>query len=81
MLLQAFRGFTLHINLETLPSQPRPFTPSDQPVFGDRRGPIDLQDCYNAMNGRYDQTKLPPHDLVPDLQTGVDYPLGKEGPR
>ena len=74
---EAFRGFTLHINLETLPRQPRPYTPSDQAVFGDKRGPVNLQDCYDAMNGRYHQSNLPPDRLVPRLETGVDYPVGK----
>ncbi len=74
---EAFRGFTLHINLEPLPRQPRPYTPADQAVYGDRRGPVNLQDCYDAMNGRYDQNNLPPDSLVPQLDTGVDYPVGK----
>jgi phospholipid/cholesterol/gamma-HCH transport system substrate-binding protein len=74
---EAFRGFTLHINLETLPRQPRPYTPADQAEFADKRGPVNLQDCNDAMNGRYGQTDLPPDRLVPQLQTGVDYPVGK----
>ena len=31
----------------------------------------------DAMRGRYDQDNLPPGRLVPELQTGVEYPLGK----
>ncbi len=38
---------------------------------------IDLQDCNDAMNGRNDQDALPPYRLVPALDTGVDYPVGK----
>ena len=34
---EAFRGFTLHIVLETLPNQPRGYTAADQPAL--RRGP------------------------------------------
>jgi phospholipid/cholesterol/gamma-HCH transport system substrate-binding protein len=74
---EAFRGYTLHINLETLPRQPRGYTPADAPANGDKRGPIDLQDCNDAVNGRYDQGNLPPDALVPQLNTGVQYPVGK----
>jgi phospholipid/cholesterol/gamma-HCH transport system substrate-binding protein len=74
---EAFRGYTLHINLETLPKQPRGYTPADAPVNGDKRGPVDLQDCYDAMHGRYDQSNLPPDRLVPQLNTGVQYPVNK----
>ncbi len=35
---EAFRGFTLHIVLETLPNQPRGYGPQDAPVYGDKRG-------------------------------------------
>ena len=35
---EAFRGFTLHIVLETLPNQPRGYGPQDVPVYGDKRG-------------------------------------------
>ncbi len=36
---EAFRGFTLHIVLETLPNQPRGYNAADVPVLGDKRGP------------------------------------------
>ena len=36
---EAFRGFTLHINLELLPNQPRQYGPQDKPRYGDKRGP------------------------------------------
>ena len=39
---EAFRGFTLHIVLETLPHQPRAYTPNDTPRLGDDRGPACL---------------------------------------
>ena len=36
---EAFRGFTLHIVLETLPHQPRAYDAGDTPRFGEDRGP------------------------------------------
>ena len=33
---EAFRGYTLHINLEPLPRQPRGYTAADQPVYAER---------------------------------------------
>ncbi len=74
---EAFRGYTLHINLETLPRQPRGYTPGDAPSYADKRGPINLQDCNDAVTDRYGQNNLLPDRLVPQLGTGVDYPVGK----
>jgi phospholipid/cholesterol/gamma-HCH transport system substrate-binding protein len=76
---EAFRGYTLHINLETLPRQPRGFDPRDDPQYADRRGPMDTELCETAMgNSRWSQRNLPPSRAVaPQLQTGVDYPTGK----
>jgi phospholipid/cholesterol/gamma-HCH transport system substrate-binding protein len=74
---EAFRGYTLHINLETLPRQPRGYDVRDNPQYADRRGPIDLDNCYDAINDKYSQSNLPPMSLVPKLKTGVDYPTGK----
>jgi phospholipid/cholesterol/gamma-HCH transport system substrate-binding protein len=74
---EAFRGYTLHINLETLPKQPRGYGPQDDPQYADHRGPLDIGDCNDSMNGRYSQDNLPPDRLVPRIRDGVDYPLGK----
>ncbi|HET8559116.1 MAG TPA: MCE family protein [Marmoricola sp.] len=38
-LASTFRGFVFHIQLITLPKQPRGYTPRDLPVYGDDRGP------------------------------------------
>ena len=38
-LAETFRGFIFHINLKTLPSQPRGYTAADQPVYGADNGP------------------------------------------
>ena len=77
---ETFRGHTLHINLETLPKQPRGFGPQDQPVYGDRRGPHDAELCRRAINGEWGQADLPPSSLVPDIVDGVEQATGKQRP-
>jgi len=69
---EAFRGFTLHIVLETLPNQPRGYGPQDQPVFGDKRGPS----CATGLpNPSYSQEN--PARTQPDFVDGIDEPTGK----
>jgi phospholipid/cholesterol/gamma-HCH transport system substrate-binding protein len=77
---ETFRGYTLHINLENLPNQPRGFGPQDDPVYGDKRGPHDEELCRRAINDEWHQGNLPPMSLVPDIVDGVDEPLGKQRP-
>jgi phospholipid/cholesterol/gamma-HCH transport system substrate-binding protein len=74
---EAFRNYTLHINLETLPRQPRGYHAGDAPAYLDKRGPVDVDDCEAAMAGRWHQHDLPPARLFPKLKTGVDYPIAK----
>jgi phospholipid/cholesterol/gamma-HCH transport system substrate-binding protein len=75
---QVFRGYVLHINLETLPRQPRGYEPRDAPANADTRGPIDAGICHDIVSGRYGQHNLPPqHVAAPFIRDGVDYPLGK----
>jgi phospholipid/cholesterol/gamma-HCH transport system substrate-binding protein len=76
---QAFRNFTLHINVEVLPRQPRGYTAGDQPRYaehGEHRVP--LGSCAAAVSGAYGQGHLPPPVLVPPVDDGVRYPLGKQ---
>jgi phospholipid/cholesterol/gamma-HCH transport system substrate-binding protein len=68
---EAFRGFTLHIVLETLPNQPRGYSPADQPVFGDDRGPT----CLHLPDPPWSQSN--PVRRQPDFNDGVNSPLGK----
>ncbi|QNN51362.1 MCE family protein [Nocardioides mesophilus] len=75
----AYRGYTLHINLETLPRQPRGYEPRDDPAYADERGPLSEQSCRAAPG--YSQRNLPGDRYSPQLQTGVDYPVGKRVPR
>lgn len=68
---EAFRGFTLHIVLETLPNQPRPYGAQDQPRFGEDRGP----NCLHLPNPPWSQDNPVRHQ--PDFDDGVDEPTGK----
>jgi phospholipid/cholesterol/gamma-HCH transport system substrate-binding protein len=68
---EAFRGFTLHIVLETLPNQPRGYTPADQPVLGDDRGPT----CLHLPSPPWSQSN--PVRRQPDFVDGVNTPTGK----
>ena len=68
---QAFRDFTLHIVLETLPRQPRPYNVNDKPVIGETRGPT----CLNLPNPPWNQAN--PVRRLPDFDDGVDEPTGK----
>ena len=68
---EAFRGFTLHINLELLPNQPRQYGPQDKPRYGDKRGPY----CGKLPAPNYNQSNIAP---FPDnADDGVDEPTGK----
>ncbi|MEO5852976.1 MAG: MCE family protein [Nocardioides sp.] len=68
---EAFRGFTLHIVLETLPNQPRGYGPADVPTFGDTRGP----NCVNLPAPSGSQAN--PVTSQPDFVDGVNSPTGK----
>ena len=67
----AFRGFTLHIVLETLPNQPRGYTAADKPVLGEDRGPT----CLHLPNPPWNQSN--PVRRQPDFVDGIDTPTGK----
>ncbi|WP_459975127.1 MCE family protein [Nocardioides pyridinolyticus] len=69
---EAFRGFMLHIVLETLPNQPRPYGPQDRPHFGEDRGPAS---CLHLPNPPWSQSNPVRHQ--PDFDDGVDEPTGK----
>jgi phospholipid/cholesterol/gamma-HCH transport system substrate-binding protein len=68
---EAFRGFTLHINLEMLPHQPRGYNVNDKPRFGDKRGPY----CGTLPSPPHTQAN--PFSYVPNIDDGVDEPTGK----
>jgi phospholipid/cholesterol/gamma-HCH transport system substrate-binding protein len=68
---EAFRGFTLHIVLEQLPTQPRGYRPGDSPRFGETRGP----NCLKLPNPPWSQSNPVKHQ--PNMDDGVDEPTGK----
>ena len=68
---EAFRNYTLHIDLETLPNQPRSYTTADKPRYADDRGPS----CGHLPNPPWSQTRL--FKTVPNLNDGIDEPTGK----
>lgn len=68
---EAFRGFTLHIVLETLPHQPRAYGPQDAPVYGDKRGYY----CGRLPSPPWSQSNPVTHQ--PDFVDGIDEPTGK----
>ena len=68
---EAFRGFTLHIVLETLPNQPRAYTPADAPRLGDDRGPT----CLHLPDPPWSQSN--PVRRQPNFDDGIDTPTGK----
>jgi phospholipid/cholesterol/gamma-HCH transport system substrate-binding protein len=75
---EAFRDKTLHIILETLPRQPRGYTPADRPAFDDKRGAFPYcEDLYKGIRGEYGQDNLIPPRLIPRIRDGVQYPIAK----
>ncbi|GAB2873173.1 MCE family protein [Nocardioides pacificus] len=68
---EAFRGFTLHINLELLPNQPRGYNANDKPRYGAKNGPY----CGQLPAPGYTQANR--FDDIPNFDDGVDEPTGK----
>ncbi|MXG90251.1 MCE family protein [Nocardioides flavescens] len=68
---EAFRNFTLHIVLETIPNQPRGYTPADTPVLGDDRGP----NCLDLPSPPGTQEN--PFTDIPNFNDGINSPTGK----
>ena len=68
---EAFRNFTLHIVLETLPRQPRKYTPADKPRIAENRGPS----CLHLPNPPWSQAN--PLRKQPNFNDGIDEPTGK----
>lgn len=71
MVTSAFRNLTLHIDLVTLPRQPRAYNTGDVPRFTDDRGPA----CGHLPNPPWSPNH--PLKVVPNLADGVNTPTGK----
>jgi phospholipid/cholesterol/gamma-HCH transport system substrate-binding protein len=65
----AFRDYTLHIVLETLPQQPRRYTAADKPHYGEDRGPA----CGHLPSPAWNQKN--PLSVVPSMNDGVAGPV------
>ncbi|MDX6231966.1 MAG: phospholipid/cholesterol/gamma-HCH transport system substrate-binding protein [Nocardioidaceae bacterium] len=63
-LADTFRGFVFHINLKTIPTQPRAYTKADTPVYGATNSP----NCAHLPN--------PP---IPYYPKGGDFPNLNDG--
>lgn len=70
-IAETFRGYELHITLETLPNQPRHYVPADRPKFGEDSGP----NCQHLPDPPYSQDN--PAPAQPKLDDGVHAPDGK----
>lgn len=70
-LAEAFRGYELHIVLETLQDQPRKYTKDDAPIFADDRGP----NCLGLPDIPWNQQN--PFPPLPSLNDGIKGNTGK----
>jgi phospholipid/cholesterol/gamma-HCH transport system substrate-binding protein len=73
---QAYRDYTLHITLETLPSQPTGYSRADDPVYGADNGPH----CETLPNPPYSQANPGPQPPPGEVKDGVDSTHGKYRP-
>lgn len=67
----AFRDYTLHIDVITLPRAPRGYTAKDAPTFNEDRGPA----CGHLPNPPWSPAH--PLKVTPNLSDGVNTPTGK----
>jgi phospholipid/cholesterol/gamma-HCH transport system substrate-binding protein len=73
----AYRGYTLHINLEVLPNQPTGYEPNDEPKYGAHNPPT----CWGLPNPGHSQADPGPQPPVHKIDDGVDGGHGKFRPR
>ena len=66
MLADTFRGFSFHINLKTIPYQPRGYTAADKPVYGANNAP----NCAGLPNPPIPY--YPKGGQFPNLNDGVN---------
>lgn len=72
-MTNGWRGHQLHINLETLPRQPRGYTPRDDPKYGAQDGPH----CETLPSPPYTQANPGPQPAESEVDDGVDESYGK----
>ncbi len=72
-----WRGHALHINLETVPTQPTGYTPADDPEYGAKNGPH----CETLPTPPYSQANPGPQPRMSQVDDGVESGHGKHRPR
>ena len=72
-----WRGHTLHINLETLPTQPTGYSPDDDPEYNAKNGP----NCQTLPTPPYSQANPAPQPPMSTVDDGVESGHGKFRPR
>ncbi|HEX6486676.1 MAG TPA: MCE family protein [Nocardioidaceae bacterium] len=72
-----WRGHKLHINLETVPTQPTGYSPADDPEFNAKNGPH----CETLPTPPYSQANPGPQPPMSTVDDGVEDGHGKFRPR
>ncbi|HEU4512228.1 MAG TPA: MCE family protein [Nocardioidaceae bacterium] len=72
-----WRGHTLHINLETVPTQPTGYSPADDPEYDAKNGPH----CETLPTPPYSQANPGPQPPMSVVDDGVEDGHGKFRPR
>jgi phospholipid/cholesterol/gamma-HCH transport system substrate-binding protein len=72
-----WRGHTLHINLETVPTQPTGYSPDDDPEYNAKNGPH----CETLPTPPYSQANPGPQPPMSEVDDGVEDGHGKFRPR
>ncbi|HSE10383.1 MAG TPA: MCE family protein [Nocardioidaceae bacterium] len=72
-----WRGQKLHINLETIPTQPTGYSPADDPEYNAKNGPH----CETLPNPPYSQANPGPQPSMSTVDDGVEDGHGKFRPR
>jgi phospholipid/cholesterol/gamma-HCH transport system substrate-binding protein len=70
---EAYRDYTLHITLETIPNQPTGYGPADNPAYGANNGPH----CETLPNPPYSQANPGPQPPPGEVKDGVESSHGK----
>jgi phospholipid/cholesterol/gamma-HCH transport system substrate-binding protein len=72
-----WRGHKLHINLETIPTQPSGYSPADDPEYAAKNGPH----CETLPTPPYSQANPGPQPPMSAVDDGVESGHGKFRPR
>ena len=70
---EAYRDYTLHITLETIPNQPTGYGTADDPEYGADNGPH----CESLPNPPYSQANPAPQPAPGEVDDGVESSHGK----